>query len=172
MLTRYSYRYSIEGDVEDRKSFDVSTEQLLNLSENTQAGRVCITKQNGPSWSAHMLFRCCRALRSRSLHSHPSGVFCSHHGVPSLLVPELLWSANQNEGRRSERTNPIAQNILLFSFSLCSSLCDFVRFFQLCQNHHMWWNYKHMKNKGNMWHWQVCGSHRVVDGKTKQAECK
>lgn len=48
MLTRYSYRYSIEGDVEDHKSFDVSTEQLLNLSENTQAGCVCIMKQNGP----------------------------------------------------------------------------------------------------------------------------
>ncbi len=42
MLTRYSYRYSIEGDEQDHESFDVSTEQLLNLSENTQAAGVCV----------------------------------------------------------------------------------------------------------------------------------
>lgn len=41
MLTWYSYRYSIERDEQDRESFDVSTEQLLNLSENTLAG-VCV----------------------------------------------------------------------------------------------------------------------------------
>ncbi len=61
MLTRYSYRYSIEGDEQDHESFDVSTEQLLNLSENTQAVgvcvRLCIMKHNGPNWSAHMLSR-------------------------------------------------------------------------------------------------------------------
>lgn len=42
MLTQYSYRYSIEGDKQDHESFDVSSEQLLNLSEITQADGVCV----------------------------------------------------------------------------------------------------------------------------------
>lgn len=62
------------------------------------------------------------SLWSRSLHSQPLGVFCSLHAVPSLLVTELLWSANQIKRRRSQRTNRQHRMCYFFPLSLCLCL--------------------------------------------------
>lgn len=131
MLTWYSHRYSIEGDVQDFESFDVSTKQLLNLSEHTQATGVCVCVYASwsitdwtdlPIWSSGYW----SSLWSRSLHSHPLGVFCSFHAVPSLVVTALLWSANQIKRRRSQRTN--RQHRMCYFFPLSLSLCLWMHF--------------------------------------------
>lgn len=120
------------------------TEQLLNLSENTKV--VCGSWSRTGSDLPICSSGCCRALWCRYLHSHPSGVFCSHHDLPSLLVPNLLWSANQNEGRRSL----LVQNILLFLFPFIHLSLTFCAFFT-AQNFIMRWNYEDRRNKVNTW---------------------
>ncbi len=132
MLTRYSYRYSIEGDEQDHESFDVSTEQLLNLSENTQAAGVCvcvygIMKHNGPNWSAHMLSRMLEQSMVYISALPPLRCLLFPPRCPSLLVTELLWSANQIRKEALTKNKPLAQNMCLFSLSL--TLCYFVHFF-------------------------------------------
>lgn len=102
-----------------------------SLRKHTGAG-VCVCVY--ASWSITTELICPYGLPdagagrwSRSIHSHPSGVFCSHHGVPSLLVTHLLWSANQIKRRRSQRTN--RQHRMCYFFPLSLSFYVFVCIF-------------------------------------------